>query len=494
MDGHAKTGSAAYCCVPLCSEDSRRGTATSFHSFPKDPSARKEWIIKIRRDEGPDFHISKSTYVCSKHFKEDDIVKTLTGLRKLKKGTVPSIFPWTKIAPSRKPPKKREGPPQEETSVIKKQKTSSSISLDTDQHSSTASCAIDTPTDMPSEEHDYCRQAPSLEEDLEAMKIHISELEERVQHLEKKVEKFGIERFSKDPNLINFYTGFSTYDIFCAVYNVVEPTASNMIRWSQVQRNKNIVCNPFREESLSIVDQFFMFLCRIRQGFFEEDLAQRFCVSQSTVSRIIITWSNYLYCVLGCLPIWPDLDIVKQNMPECFKTTFPNTRVILDCTEIRVQTPSAKVLNSQSYSNYKSHTTFKGLIGITPHGAVCFVSRLFTGNISDKDVTQRSGILDLLEQGDDVMVDKGFLIQDLLDSVGAHLIIPPFLGSKVKFSKDEVSKTQQIARLRIHVERAIRRCKEYHIFDNVLPLSVAGTVNQIWSVCCLLTNFKEKLF
>ncbi|XP_062595371.1 52 kDa repressor of the inhibitor of the protein kinase-like, partial [Saccostrea cucullata] len=167
MDGHAKTGSAAYCCVPLCSEDSRRGTATSFHSFPKDPSARKEWIIKIRRDEGPDFHISKSTYVCSKHFKEDDIVKTLTGLRKLKKGTVPSIFPWTKIAPSRKPPKKREGPPQEETSVIKKKKTSSSISLDTDQHSSNASCAIYTPTDMPSEEHDYCRQAPSLEEDLE---------------------------------------------------------------------------------------------------------------------------------------------------------------------------------------------------------------------------------------------------------------------------------------------------------------------------------------
>ena len=308
------------------------------------------------------------------------------------------------------------------------------------------------------------------------------------------MEKFGIEKFSRNADLVHFYTGFSSYDIFCSVFNVVEPTASNMIRWSQVQRNKTIVTNAFREESLSIVDQFFMFLCRIRQGYFEEDLAQRFCVSQSTVSRIIITWTNYLYCILGCLPIWPDLDAVKQNMPDCFKDTFPNTRVILDCTEIRVQTPSAKVLNSQSYSNYKSHTTFKGLIGITPNGAVCFVSSLFTGNISDKDVTQRCGILKLLEKGDGVMADKGFLIQDLLENVGACLIIPPFLGNKVKFSKDEVCKTQQIARLRIHVERAIRRCKEYHIFDNVLPLSVAGTVNQMWSVCCLLTNFKGKLF
>lgn len=95
---------------------------------------------------------------------------------------------------------------------------------------------------------------------------------------------------------------------------------------------------------------------------------------------------------------------------EGFQSTFPNTRVILDCTE--VLTPSAKVLNSQTYLNYKSHTTFKGLIGITPNGAVCFVSKLFTGNISDKDITKRSGILDLLENGDEVMTDKGFLIQD----------------------------------------------------------------------------------
>lgn len=71
------------------------------------------------------------------------------------------------------------------------------------------------------------------------------------------------------------------------IYDVLK---TDMIRWSQVQRNSNIVCNPFRAESLSLVDQFFMFLCRIRQGFFEED----FCEFQSTVSCIILTWSNYL--------------------------------------------------------------------------------------------------------------------------------------------------------------------------------------------------------
>lgn len=122
------------------------------------------------------------------------------------------------------------------------------------------------------------------------MKSQIEELQEKIKNLEEKVEKFGVKKFSKNPVMINFYTGFQNYDMFCTVFCVVEPTATDMIRWSQVQRNSNIVCNPFRAESLSLVDQFFMFLCRIRQGFFEED----FCVFQSTVSCIILTWSNYL--------------------------------------------------------------------------------------------------------------------------------------------------------------------------------------------------------
>ena len=91
-------------------------------------------------------------------------------------------------------------------------------------------------------------------------------------------------------------------------------------------------------------------------------------------------------------------------MPDCFKLTYPNTCVILDCTEIKVQTPSSKVLNSEFYSSYKSHTTCKGLVGISPNGSVTFVSSLFQGSVSDKEITRQSGILNLLEEGAEVMV------------------------------------------------------------------------------------------
>lgn len=94
------------------------------------------------------------------------------------------------------------------------------------------------------------------------------------------------------------------------------------------------------------------------------------------------------------------------------------------------------------------------------------------------------------------MADKGFLIQDLLQPLKATLTIPPFLSKtkSLQLTSKEVTETQQIARLRIHVERAIRRIKEYQIFEKVLPLSLAGSVNQIWTICCLLTNFRGPLY
>lgn len=225
------------------------------------------------------------------------------------------------------------------------------------------------------------------------------------------------------------------------------------------------------------------------------DLGVRFNISPSTVSRIILTWSNFLYTMLGQVPIWPTTAQIKDSMPECFKKIYPKTRVIVNCTEIKVQRPSSKVLNSEFYSAYKSHTTLKCLVGIAPHGVVTFVSSLYQGSISDKEITRRSGILSLIE-GDEVVADKGFLIQDLLEPKKATLTIPPFLSRTkyLQFTSKEVTETQQIAYLRIHVEWAIRRIKEYQIFDKVLPLSLAGSVNQIWTICCLLTNFRGPLY
>ena len=55
-----------------------------------------------------------------------------------------------------------------------------------------------------------------------------------------------------------------------------------------------------------------------------------------------------------------------------------------------------------------------------------------------------SGLLDKLEVGDELMPDKGFLIQDLLTPIGVHLYIPPFLDSRAQIPTDNVLLTKKI--------------------------------------------------
>lgn len=157
-------------------------------------------------------------------------------------------------------------------------------------------------------------------------------------------------------------------------------------------------------------------------------------------------------------------------MPNSFKLLYPRTRIIIDCTEIKTERPSSLALGSKCFSSYKSAYTWKGLVGIAPHGVLSFVSNLYTGSMSDVELTKLSGLIDLLESGDSIMADKGFVLNKVLDGTGISINTPPFLMSQGQFTKQEVEQTQIIAKLRIHVEKHIRRVKEYHLFDSVIPL------------------------
>ena len=157
-------------------------------------------------------------------------------------------------------------------------------------------------------------------------------------------------------------------------------------------------------------DEFFIVMCRLRQGFPEDHLAQLFNVSASTVSRIFITWVNFMFFKFGQINIWPSRKVI-DTMPKSFKGRYKSTRVIIDCTEVRCQMPSSLQLNWELFSAYKNHTTLKGLVCISPSGAVTFRSQLCTGFISNCEIARRSGFLNLpFDDEDSIMEDKGFTV------------------------------------------------------------------------------------
>jgi len=159
------------------------------------------------------------------------------------------------------------------------------------------------------------------------------------------------EDIMNDSTKLNFYTGSPNKGLFEALFDEMSdfeiPQLSIRSRWP----------SGGRPRTLRLVDEFFMVLMRLRLGLLVDDLSCRFCISSTACSRIINKWIDYLHVKLDFLVMWPSRSVINANMPKVFRDKFPETRVIIDCTEIRTETPSSLQLNSLLYSDYKSHHT-----------------------------------------------------------------------------------------------------------------------------------------
>ncbi|XP_049436072.1 uncharacterized protein LOC125891117 isoform X1 [Epinephelus fuscoguttatus] len=442
--------SSLHCCVPKCTRDSRLNSEISFHTFPKDPEVRKQWLIKIRRYE---FSPTPATRVCGKHFLSGDIEVGPGGKKRyLRKGAIPVLFEWNDTLPTPR--------------------------LDqTDSHSD--SDMVTLPCD-----HDYCatpKTAVMADEMRGEMFTALEEKDEEIRPLQHKAEALQLrtrcclDRYAGSDEHIRLYTRFVSYKHLMAFWRLVESASAS--------------CSDFSLSTTKLppIDELLLFLMYLSTGQSQIELAERFDIHRSTVSSIIATWTHFLYQLLGSQRLWMPREAVRAHLPPEF-AGYQDTQVILDCTEIRIQAPSSLLLPSEVFSSYKSHPTLKAMIGMAPHGAVTFVSGLYAGSMSDKEIFRLSGITNLLTPDMAIMVDKGFLIENVAP---CKVYRPAFCSRNAKMSREDVIKTQSIAHLRVHVERCIRRLKENKLFDTSIQLSVCGSIEELFSVACFLVNYQN---
>ena len=191
---------------------------------------------------------------------------------------------------------------------------------------------------------------------------------------------------------------------------------------------------------------------------------------------------------------WPERAELKQTMPVAFRKFFPKCACILDCTEVFIERPSDLKARAQTWSNYKQHNTVKILIAITPQGSISFVSKAWGGRVSDKYITEHSGILEKLLPGDLVLADRGFTIQDSVGFYCAEVKTPPFTKGRKQLSRHEVDWSREISHVRIHVERVIGVLKQkYTILQGTIPITMLkdgtdSTIDNIIITCSALCN------
>ena len=124
---------------------------------------------------------------------------------------------------------------------------------------------------------------------------------------------------------------------------------------------------------------------------------------------------------------------VSKSTKKCQKYLKEHTTPLLDAYQIAqnfIVNDRPPFPLKARYTYTTSHVTYKGLTGVSPSGSITFVSQLYDGSISDKEIVRKSGILEkeLWSPGDSVMADRGFTIESDLKELNVDLNIPSFLG------------------------------------------------------------------
>lgn len=119
------------------------------------------------------------------------------------------------------------------------------------------------------------------------------------------------------------------------------------------------------------------------------ELSKMFGVSKTEISNIVVTWINFVADIWSLLNTWPSRELVNFYMPKSFRKHFNATRVIVDGTEIPIQTPGRPDAQKLTFSSYKHKNTLKFLVGASPGGLITYCSGGYAGSASDRPIFRK---------------------------------------------------------------------------------------------------------
>ena len=293
-----------------------------------------------------------------------------------------------------------------------------------------------------------------------------------------RANEFDYSNLSKKPKIFKKLCGLDK-DQFDILFDCVSPY-TDLIPYPNLSNTGDHSIN-LQTELLAV-----LMICRhaLRIGVMAYILHK----SETTIQRIFNGWVMFIPTVLNKINRTPDNGFLLTHMPKSFIDSGHGlTDLVIDATEFKLQCASNFELNSIMFSNYKNHVTGKALIGITPHGSGILFSDVYPGSISDSELTAKCGAIEYVNEGHEIMSDRGFSIQDLCSVKGITLNRPKQKDDD-QFNQSEVARNFDIAATRIHVERFIGRVRDWDILNKVWPLTRIDMLSPTWQMLCHIVN------
>ena len=146
---------------------------------------------------------------------------------------------------------------------------------------------------------------------------------------------------SIDTETLRMETGLPTKEVFDIVVRHVNRYKDNINYFS-----------GWKVDTISLEDQIFITLMKLKQNYTNLHLAQLFSCSVSTISNIVLTFVRVLHSLLfnDIMSSIPSRNKNKTCSPSSF-SQFSSCKIVIDCTDIEVATPSLMKDQNATYSS-----------------------------------------------------------------------------------------------------------------------------------------------
>ena len=220
----------------------------------------------------------------------------------MKRDAIPSIFPWVSTSNSNERAKR-----QAKCNEAKER-------LDSD--SSSESSSDNMPLSLPFDDDNVGNEIIYTAEPCEDMEMNECKVNVNVSSVDSTCTQTStwpslcVEKFIYDPPGIMFYTELQTYEVFIFVL----ATLGNAVY--------ELNYLYYRSEQLSVENQLFLTLIKIRQHKTNFELSRLFNISETAVVNIWVTWVNFMAKQWREVNMFPDRDIVRFFSPLGLKPNF----------------------------------------------------------------------------------------------------------------------------------------------------------------------------